>query len=59
MIQSGAFTVDMIIPITVLSKIANKAEDLSKKVTLNDAIKTAGVSKYLITDFEKVFGAVK
>ena len=34
--------------IKVLSKIPNKAEDLSKKVTFNDIIKTVDISKNLI-----------
>ena len=36
----------------IFPKFAKKAEDLlSKKMSLNDIIKTANVSKKLITDF--------
>ena len=43
-------------PKKILSKIANKAEDLSDKLTLNDVIKTVGISKNLIKDLKKKFG---
>ena len=56
MIQSGGFLTD-ISGITdfidrpkILAKVANKAEDLSKKWTLNDIIKTGGTSKNFIKD---------
>ena len=42
--------------IKVLSKIANKAEDLSKKLGLNDIINTVDISKIFIKDFEKFSG---
>ena len=61
MIQSrGSFRmfnpINLITPVELTSKIANKAEDLSNKVTLNDPIKTVSFSKDLIADLEKVFG---
>ena len=45
-------------PTKVLSKIANKAEDLSKKVTLNDIIKIVDISKNIIKHFKKFCGTV-
>ena len=45
-------------PPTVLSKIANKAENLSKKVTLNDIIKIVHISKNIIKHFKKLRGTV-
>ena len=48
--------INLITPVELTSKIANKAEDLSNKVTLNDPIKTVSFSKNLIADLEKVFG---
>ena len=38
-------------PIRVLPKIANKIEDLSKSVSLNDITKTVDISKNLVKDF--------
>ena len=61
MIQSrGSFgmfnPINLITPVELTSKIANKAEDLSNKVQLNDPIKTVSFSNNLITDLKKVFG---
>ena len=39
-------------PIKTINKIINKADELSKKVTLNDIIKTADTSKVIINAFE-------
>ena len=39
-----------------MSKIANKTEDLSNKVTLNDVIKTVDIFNNLITDFKTFLG---
>ena len=55
-IQSGGSIFYMPCPKKILSKIANKAEDLSDKLTLNDVIKTVGISKNLIKDLKKNFG---
>ena len=43
-------------PIKVLSKIGNKAVDLSKKVSLRDIIETVKISKNFIKDFKKFSG---
>ena len=56
MIQSGGYVwmfnqINPITPMEVLSQIAHKAEDSSKKVTLNDIMKTVDASKNLIKDF--------
>ena len=56
MIQSGGYVwmfnqINPITPMEVLSQIAHKGEDLSKKVTLNDIMKTVDASKNLIKDF--------
>ena len=62
MIQSGGSfgifnLINLIAAVELTSKITNKAEDLSNKVTLNDPIiKTVSFSNNLITDFKKVFG---
>ena len=58
MIQSrGSFgmfnPINLITPVELTTKIANKAEDLSNKVTHNDPIKTVSFSNNLITDFKK------
>ena len=60
MIQSGGYTgmfnpINSITPIEVLSKTANKAEDLSKKVTFNDIIKTVDISKKFYKRFLESF----
>ena len=60
-IQSGGSlgmfnSVKKINPIKVLSKISNQIEDLSKKVALNDIIKTVGISKNFIKDFKTISG---
>ena len=57
MIQSRGFLADInvitdfIDPRKILLKTANKAEDLSEIVTLNDTIKTVNTSKKFIKDF--------
>ena len=63
MIQSGGSfgmfnQINLITPVELTSKTANKAEDLSNKVTLHDPIKTVSFSNNLITDFKKIFGTV-
>ena len=60
-IQSGGFLgmfnpVKTINPIKVLSKISNQVEDLSKKVALNDIIKTVCISKNFTKDFKTISG---
>ena len=47
----------------IVRKIANKADKeeylFNKKVSLNDMIKTANTSKYILKDLKNVFGAGK
>ena len=47
----------------IVGKIANKAEKaeylFNKKVLLNDMIKTANTSKYILKDLKNIFGAGK
>ena len=45
---------DFFTPSRILPKIANKAEDVPKKVTVNNIIKTVDTSKNFIKDFQKV-----
>ena len=42
---------DFFTPSRILPKIANKAEDVPKKVTVNNIIKTVDTSKNFIKDF--------
>ena len=53
MMQSGGYIgmSNPINPIKVLSKVANKGEDLSKKVKLNDIIKTVDICKSFLKYF--------
>ena len=54
MIQSGGFDfLDLINLAKVVYKIANKAKDLSKKVSLDDVIKIADISKKNLPDPKK------
>ena len=54
MIQSGGFDfLDLINLAKVVYKIANKAKDLSKKVSLDDVIKIADTSKKNLPDPKK------
>ena len=49
MIQSGGFDfLDLMNPAEVLYKIANKAKDLSNKVSLNEVIKTGDVARKIL-----------
>ena len=46
MIQSGRFNIfDLMHPAEVVYKIVNKVKDLSKKVSLDDAIKASDISR--------------
>ena len=47
--------INSITSIQVLSKIVIKTEDLSKKVSLNDIMKTVDIFKNFIKDFKKSF----
>ena len=50
-IQSGGFNILVLTnPAEVVYKIANKARDLSNKVSLDDAVKTADVSRIFLPD---------
>ena len=56
MMHSGGYIgmsnpINTINPIKVLFKIANKGEDLSKKVKLNDIIKTVDICKSFLKYF--------
>ena len=54
--QSGGFNIlDMMNPAEVVYKIANKANDLSNKVSLGDIIKMADVSRKFLPDPKKSF----
>ena len=61
MMHSGGYVgmsnpINTINPIKVLFKIANKGEDLSKKVKLNDIIKTVDICKSFLKYFKKMSG---
>ena len=57
MIQSEGFNIIYLMnPLRAVSKIVNKAEDLSTKVSLNDIIKATDTSRKIIKNFLKVFG---
>ena len=57
MIQSEGFNIIYLMnPLRAVSKIVNKAEDLSTKVPLNDIIKAIDTSRKIIKNFLKVFG---
>ena len=47
--------INSITSIQVLSKTVIKTEDLSKKVSLNDIMKTVHIFKNFIKDFKKSF----
>ena len=50
-IESGGFNVlDLMNPGEVVYKIANKAKDLSNKVSLDDVIKNSDISKKSLSD---------
>ena len=52
MIQSGGFDfLDLMNSARVVYKIANKAKDLSNKVSVDDVIKTADTSKKILPNF--------
>ena len=54
-IQSGRFNIlDLMNPAKTVYKIANKAQDLSNKVSLDDAIKIADVSRKFLPDPKKI-----
>ena len=51
MIQWGSSIIKVKNPFRVAGKIANKVEDsFNKKVSLNDVIKTANISRNSLTD---------
>ena len=53
-IESGGFNVlDLMNPGEVVYKIANKAKDLSNKVSLDDVIKNSDISKKSLSDPQK------
>ena len=55
MIQSGGFDfLDLMNPAEVLYKIANKAKDLSNKVSLNEVIKTGDVARKILPGPKKL-----
>ena len=57
MIQLRGLNVFDVVNIEVkLLKIANKAKDLTKKVALDDLIKTVDTSKKSFKNFDKVLG---
>ena len=55
MIQSGRINVlDLMNPVEVVYKIANKAKDLSNKVSLDDVKKISDLSRKIMLDFKKI-----
>ena len=55
-IQSGGFNIlDLMNPAEVVYKIANKAKNLSNKVSLDDVIKIADVSGKFLPDPKKIY----